>query len=333
MPIYEYRCERGHTFEVMQRMTDDPLELCEEHGTPVQRVFHPVAVHFKGSGFYNTDYGKKKSGAAARASRRARPRTRRSPIRAQDPRTPDRARRRARSLELLEELELRLARYSPSSSFRTASRFEPSDTKRLLPLQQVASSTSVSPELPVAMSPNSIISWKPFMSVLSVRGAFQLTHGQPDEGARRLHLRPDRGQHLLLARGAVAVVLAGRAAVLPHTRVAERPAAVQVDLALPEVRPFQKLSNGGEQMRVLLSTVIPPSALIKSGNFLKSTSITWFISSPLPEERLDRLDRQRGAAERVGGVDLVDAVAGDVDLDVARDRELADAAEARRARA
>jgi putative FmdB family regulatory protein len=65
MPIYEYRCERGHTFEVMQRMTDDPLERCEEHGTPVQRVFHPVAVHFKGSGFYNTDYGKKKSGAAS----------------------------------------------------------------------------------------------------------------------------------------------------------------------------------------------------------------------------------------------------------------------------
>jgi putative FmdB family regulatory protein len=68
MPIYEYRCERGHTFEVMQRMTDDPLELCEEHGTPVQRVFHPVAVHFKGSGFYNTDYGKKKSGASADSS-------------------------------------------------------------------------------------------------------------------------------------------------------------------------------------------------------------------------------------------------------------------------
>jgi putative FmdB family regulatory protein len=65
MPIYEYRCERGHTFEVMQRMTDDPLERCEEHGTPVQRVFHPVAVHFKGSGFYNTDYDKKKSGAAS----------------------------------------------------------------------------------------------------------------------------------------------------------------------------------------------------------------------------------------------------------------------------
>ena len=68
MPIYEYRCERGHTFEVMQRMTDDPLEVCEEHGTPVQRVFHPVAVHFKGSGFYNTDYGKKKPGAGAESS-------------------------------------------------------------------------------------------------------------------------------------------------------------------------------------------------------------------------------------------------------------------------
>ena len=69
MPIYEYRCERGHTFEVMQRMTDDPLTTCEEHGAPVQRVFHPVAVHFKGSGFYNTDYGKKKSGAEGKADK------------------------------------------------------------------------------------------------------------------------------------------------------------------------------------------------------------------------------------------------------------------------
>lgn len=57
MPIYEYRCEKGHTFEVMQRMTDDPVETCESCGRPVQRVFHPVAVHFKGKGFYNTDYG------------------------------------------------------------------------------------------------------------------------------------------------------------------------------------------------------------------------------------------------------------------------------------
>jgi|tagenome__1003787_1003787.scaffolds.fasta_scaffold20480412_2 putative FmdB family regulatory protein len=60
MPIYEYRCDNGHTFEVMQRMTDDPLAACETCGAPVQRVFHPVAVHFKGKGFYNTDYGTKK---------------------------------------------------------------------------------------------------------------------------------------------------------------------------------------------------------------------------------------------------------------------------------
>jgi putative FmdB family regulatory protein len=65
MPIYEYRCENGHTFEVMQRMTDDPLASCSTCGATVQRVFHPVAVHFKGSGFYNTDYGKKKPGAAS----------------------------------------------------------------------------------------------------------------------------------------------------------------------------------------------------------------------------------------------------------------------------
>jgi putative FmdB family regulatory protein len=57
MPIYEYRCERGHTFEVMQKMTDDPVMSCERCDAPVQRVFHPVAVHFKGKGFYNTDYG------------------------------------------------------------------------------------------------------------------------------------------------------------------------------------------------------------------------------------------------------------------------------------
>ena len=57
MPIYEYRCDRGHTFEVMQRMTDDPVLSCTRCEAPVQRVFHPVAVHFKGKGFYNTDYG------------------------------------------------------------------------------------------------------------------------------------------------------------------------------------------------------------------------------------------------------------------------------------
>ena len=65
MPIYEYRCLNGHTFEVIQSMSDDPVETCEVCGAPVERVFHPVAVHFKGSGFYTTDYAKKaKAGAA-----------------------------------------------------------------------------------------------------------------------------------------------------------------------------------------------------------------------------------------------------------------------------
>jgi putative FmdB family regulatory protein len=60
MPIYEYRCENGHTFEVLQKMTDDPVSVCSTCEAPVQRVFHPVAVHFKGKGFYNTDYGTKR---------------------------------------------------------------------------------------------------------------------------------------------------------------------------------------------------------------------------------------------------------------------------------
>jgi putative FmdB family regulatory protein len=60
MPIYEYRCENGHNFDAIQRMSDDPLTTCEVCGAPVQRVLHAPAVHFKGSGFYNTDYGTKK---------------------------------------------------------------------------------------------------------------------------------------------------------------------------------------------------------------------------------------------------------------------------------
>jgi putative FmdB family regulatory protein len=66
MPTYEYRCQNGHTFEVVQRMSDDPVETCEVCDAPVERVFHPIAVHFKGSGFYTTDYAKK--GSAGKSS-------------------------------------------------------------------------------------------------------------------------------------------------------------------------------------------------------------------------------------------------------------------------
>jgi putative FmdB family regulatory protein len=65
MPIYEYKCENGHVFDALQKMADDPLIVCEQCGAPVQRVFHPVAVHFKGSGFYTTDYGSGKVAANA----------------------------------------------------------------------------------------------------------------------------------------------------------------------------------------------------------------------------------------------------------------------------
>jgi putative FmdB family regulatory protein len=59
VPIYEYRCPNGHVFELFQRMSDPEPEACQECGaSPVQRVLYPVAVHFKGSGFYSTDYGK-----------------------------------------------------------------------------------------------------------------------------------------------------------------------------------------------------------------------------------------------------------------------------------
>jgi putative FmdB family regulatory protein len=73
MPIYEYRCRNGHTFEVFQSMSDDPATACEECGAPVERVFHPIAVHFKGSGFYTTDYARKgeKKGSEDGASKDA----------------------------------------------------------------------------------------------------------------------------------------------------------------------------------------------------------------------------------------------------------------------
>jgi putative FmdB family regulatory protein len=60
VPIYEYRCEQGHEFEVMQRMSDEALDTCTTCSAPVQRVLHPPAIHFKGSGFHNTDYGTRK---------------------------------------------------------------------------------------------------------------------------------------------------------------------------------------------------------------------------------------------------------------------------------
>jgi putative FmdB family regulatory protein len=71
MPIYEYKCPNGHLFEVIHGITEAGPSVCEVCGEgPLQRVLHPVAVHYKGSGFYSTDYGRKgrtqvKEGAGA----------------------------------------------------------------------------------------------------------------------------------------------------------------------------------------------------------------------------------------------------------------------------
>ena len=59
VPIYEYRCDNDHTFEAFQSMADDSLDTCEVCGAPARRVLSAPAVHFKGSGFYTTDYARK----------------------------------------------------------------------------------------------------------------------------------------------------------------------------------------------------------------------------------------------------------------------------------
>jgi putative FmdB family regulatory protein len=64
VPIYEYKCDNGHVFDVMQKMSEEPLTECVECGAPAHRVLTAPAVHFKGSGFYNTDYGKSKGGGS-----------------------------------------------------------------------------------------------------------------------------------------------------------------------------------------------------------------------------------------------------------------------------
>ncbi|HEY2283711.1 MAG TPA: zinc ribbon domain-containing protein [Solirubrobacteraceae bacterium] len=60
MPIYEYRRPDGSTFEIVQSFSDDSLTHDPDTGVPVERVLHAPAVHFKGKGFYNTDYGTRK---------------------------------------------------------------------------------------------------------------------------------------------------------------------------------------------------------------------------------------------------------------------------------
>ena len=69
MPTYEYRClSCEHQFERFQRMSDDPVKECEVCGEPVKRLLFPVAIHFKGNGFYSTDYARKNALGSAGTS-------------------------------------------------------------------------------------------------------------------------------------------------------------------------------------------------------------------------------------------------------------------------
>jgi putative FmdB family regulatory protein len=59
MPTYEYRCEKGHTFEEFQSMLADPIQVCPLCGAKSERLISAGAgLIFKGSGFYATDYGR-----------------------------------------------------------------------------------------------------------------------------------------------------------------------------------------------------------------------------------------------------------------------------------
>ncbi|HET9847051.1 MAG TPA: FmdB family zinc ribbon protein [Candidatus Dormibacteraeota bacterium] len=73
MPVYGYRCSRGHHFEVQQRITEEPLTQCPECGAPVTRVFYPVGIVFKGSGFYKTDSRGASSHGSAPSTETAKP--------------------------------------------------------------------------------------------------------------------------------------------------------------------------------------------------------------------------------------------------------------------
>ncbi|MEO8423534.1 MAG: zinc ribbon domain-containing protein [Actinomycetota bacterium] len=68
MPTYEYRCRAcGHTFDVVQAMSDETLTVCPLCGGELRKVFAPPAISFKGSGFYATDHGKKSKSTSERS--------------------------------------------------------------------------------------------------------------------------------------------------------------------------------------------------------------------------------------------------------------------------
>jgi len=62
LPLYEYQCQKcGVTIEKIQKFSDPPLETCEKCGGMLERLLSTSALHFKGTGWYVTDYARKSS--------------------------------------------------------------------------------------------------------------------------------------------------------------------------------------------------------------------------------------------------------------------------------
>ena len=62
MPLYEYQCEKcAHRFEVIQKFSDAPIDVCPKCGGPVVKLLSSPAIQFKGSGWYITDYARQGS--------------------------------------------------------------------------------------------------------------------------------------------------------------------------------------------------------------------------------------------------------------------------------
>ena len=77
MPIYEYECEAcGNRFELIQRLSDEPVVICPGCGEPkVHKLMSSPAIQFKGSGFYINDYAKKGSGEPSKSGEAAESKT------------------------------------------------------------------------------------------------------------------------------------------------------------------------------------------------------------------------------------------------------------------
>src|SRR4051794_33711063 len=348
MPIYEYRCENGHTFEVMQKMTDDPVSACSTCEAPVQRVFHPVAVHFKGKGFYNTDYGTKRrqrelerSGSSDSSSERPKSDT------------PSKADSGASA-----------SSGSSSSSDSTAS--SSSGDKKSCPRRRRASPTASGRCATASPSPHEPLDLGLPLGVGDVEAVAAV--GEPLEPARLEHARrgvpverqPDRvgeqpraahvrldglrhvprderqaqesmkredpalhgGQDLLLAPRPRPVVLAAVAEVLPRAREGERLTAVDVGrAALEPEREATVLEAAVDARDDAPARVVDPAHGVDQRREVREVDEEDVVDVD-PEVSLDGPDGQRWAADRVRGVDLVAPVAGDVDDRVARDRQL-----------